>query len=120
MGHIDGSGKGTTPAQRRPSFESEWDNVSVPFRDDPLAPSVSARFGEYIRGDGEANDNIFNLHRGGGVGTLKDGYVRNVPLPRVPREQRASPKPTTPIGIQLPGYFQPSKWIPAVPSVGIL
>jgi hypothetical protein len=25
------------------------------------------------------------------VGTLKDGYVRNVPLPRVPQIQSASP-----------------------------
>ena len=54
----------------------------------------------------------------GCVGTLQDGYVRNVPLPRVPREQRASPEPTAPIGIPLPGYFKPSKWIPALPSVG--
>ncbi len=30
------------------------------------------------------------------VGTLKDGYVRNVPLPRVPQEQRASPELTAP------------------------
>ena len=54
----------------------------------------------------------------GCVGTLQDGYVRNVPLPRVPREQRASPEPTSPIGIPLPGYCKPSKWIPAWPSVG--
>jgi len=41
----------------------------------------------------------------GCVGTLKDGYVRNIPLPRVPREQRASPALTAPKDrIQLPGY----------------
>ncbi len=32
----------------------------------------------------------------GCVGTLQDGYVRNVPLPRVPREQRASPEEIRP------------------------
>ena len=41
----------------------------------------------------------------GCVGTLQDGYICNVPLPRVPREQRASPKLTAPkAGIPLPGY----------------
>ena len=30
------------------------------------------------------------------VGTLQDGYVHNIPLPRVPREQRASPELTAP------------------------
>ena len=60
-GRTDGSVTGTTTAQRRPSFESDWDNVSAPFRDDPSAPNVSARFGEQIRGNSEANDNVFNL-----------------------------------------------------------
>jgi len=64
-GHIDGDLTGTITAQRRPSFESDWDNVSVPFWDDPSAPNVSARFGEQIRGDSEANDNVFDLNRGG-------------------------------------------------------
>jgi len=64
-GRVDGGVTGTTTAQRRPSFESEWDNASVPFRDDPSAPNVSARFGEQIRGDLEANDNVFDLNRGG-------------------------------------------------------
>jgi len=36
---------------------------------------------------------VFKL---GNDGTLQDGYVRNVPLPRVPREQRASPELTAP------------------------
>ena len=54
----------------------------------------------------------------GCVGTLQDGYVRNVPLPRVPREQRASPELNAPIGIPLLGYFKPSKWIPTLPRVG--
>jgi len=66
-GRIDGKNvTGTTMAQRRPSVESDWDNASAPFRDDPSAPNVSARFGEQIRGDSEANDNIFDLNRGGG------------------------------------------------------
>jgi len=66
-GRIDGGVTGTTMAQRRPSFDSDWEMASVTFRDDPLAPNVSARFGEQIRGDSEANDNVFDLNRGGGV-----------------------------------------------------
>jgi hypothetical protein len=69
-GRIDSSGTGTTPVQRRPPIESDWDNASVAFRDDPSAPNVSARFGDQIRGDSEANDNVFDLNRGGGVNTL--------------------------------------------------
>ena len=65
-GRIGGGVTGTTMAQRRPSVESNWDNVSAPFRDDPSAPSVSARFGEQIRGDSTANDNVFDLNRGVG------------------------------------------------------
>jgi hypothetical protein len=43
----------------------------------------------------------------GCVGTLKDGYIRNVPLPRVPQEQSASPTLIAPPpGIPLPGYLQ--------------
>ena len=38
----------------------------MPFRDDPSAPNVSARFGEQIRGNSEANDTVFDLNRGGG------------------------------------------------------
>ena len=53
------------------------------------------------------------------VGTLKDGYVRNVPLPRVPREQRASPKLTAHNDrIQLPGYSLLPAWIPTLPKLG--
>jgi hypothetical protein len=52
------------------------------------------------------------------VGTLQDGYVRNVPLPRVPREQRASHEPTAPKGIQLPGYSSLPAWIPTLPRIG--
>ncbi len=53
------------------------------------------------------------------VGTLKDGYVRNVPLPRVPREQRASPDLTAPKDrIQLPGYSILPAWIPTLPKIG--
>ena len=68
-GRIDGGVTSTTTAQRRASFESDWDNASVPLRDDPSAPNVSARFGEQIRGDLEANDNVFDLNRGGGAST---------------------------------------------------
>jgi hypothetical protein len=44
------------------------------------------------------------------VGTLKDGYVRNVPLPRVPQIQSASPTTSheriaPKVGIALPGYL---------------
>jgi hypothetical protein len=53
------------------------------------------------------------------VGTLKDGYVRNVPLPKVPREQRASPQLTAPKDrIQLPGYSRLPVWIPTLPKLG--
>jgi hypothetical protein len=53
------------------------------------------------------------------VGTLKDGYVRNVPLPRVPREQRASPELTAPKDrIQLPVYSLLPSWIPTLPKLG--
>ena len=53
------------------------------------------------------------------VGTLQDRYVRNVPLPRVPREQRASPALTAPkAGIQLPGYSLLPAWIPTLPKIG--
>ena len=57
------------------------------------------------------------------VGTLKDGYVRNVPLPIVPQIQSASPTtsyewiaPKT--GITLPGYLQVPSWIPTLPKIG--
>jgi hypothetical protein len=59
----------------------------------------------------------------GCVGTLKDGYVRNVPLPRVPQIQSVSPltshesiAPKT--GITLPGYLQVPSWIPTLPKIG--
>ena len=58
-----------------------------------------------------------------GVGTLKDGYARNVPLPRVPQRQSAShmasheliaPK----VGVPIPGYLQVPSWIPMLPKLG--
>jgi hypothetical protein len=57
------------------------------------------------------------------VGTLKDGYVRNVPLPRVPQIQSASPTtsrdPIAPkAGIPLPGYLHVPSWIPTLPKLG--
>ena len=55
----------------------------------------------------------------GCVGTLKDGYVPNVPLPRVPREQRASPELTAPKArSRLPGYSILPAWIPTLPKLG--
>jgi hypothetical protein len=54
----------------------------------------------------------------GCVGTLQDGYVCNVPLPRVPREQRAIPEPTAPKDrIQLSGYLQLPSRIPTLPKI---
>ena len=66
----------------------------------------------------------------GCVGTLKDGYVRNVPLPRVPRIQsvkliapsRCIPEGTTPsrcipVGTPLPDYLPISRWIPTLPKL---
>jgi hypothetical protein len=59
------------------------------------------------------------------VGTLKDGYVRNLPLPRVPQRQSAShmtsheliaPKARIPI----PGYLHVPSWIPTLPKIGII
>ncbi len=53
------------------------------------------------------------------VGTLQDGYIRNVPLPRVPQEQSASPTLIAPPpGIPLPGYLQLPSWIPTFPKIG--
>ena len=53
----------------------------------------------------------------GCVGTLKDGYVRNVPLPRVP--QRQSAKQIAPkTGLPIPGYLPVPSWIPTLPKLG--
>jgi hypothetical protein len=53
------------------------------------------------------------------VGTLKDGYERNVPLPQVPREQRASPKRIAPKDRKaFAGYLQLQSWIPTLPKIG--
>ena len=77
-GRTDGSATGMTTGQRRPSFESDWDNASAPYRDDPSAPNVSARFGEQIRGASEANDNVFDLNRGGGASTQRHPSGREI------------------------------------------
>ena len=50
------------------------------------------------------------------VGTLKDGYVRNVPLPRVPQIQSASPTTSHELiapktGSPIPGYLHVPSWI---------
>ena len=65
----------------------------------------------------------------GCVGTLKDGYVLNVPLPRVPRRQSAShdmsheliaPSRCIKTGTPLPDYLPVSSWIPKLPKLGRL
>ncbi len=65
------------------------------------------------------------------VGTLKDGYVRNVPLPRVPRIQSAkliapsicipagtTPSRCIPVGTPLPDYLTVSSGIPTLSKLG--
>ena len=56
----------------------------------------------------------------GCVGTLQDGYIHNVPLPRVvTREQSASPTSIAPPAmIPVPGYLQLPSWIPTLPRIG--
>jgi hypothetical protein len=69
----------------------------------------------------------------GCVGTLKDGYIRNVPLPPVPRIQSAkliatsrcipegtAPSRCIPVGTPLPDYLPVSSWIPKLPKLGSL
>jgi hypothetical protein len=55
-----------------------------------------------------------------GVGTLKDGYVRNVPLPRVPQRQSASHLVTEPVTMNPihTGYSPVPSWIPTLPKLG--
>ena len=57
------------------------------------------------------------------AGILKDGYVCNVPLPRVPQIQSASPTRShesiaPKAGITLPGYLHIPRWIPTLPKLG--
>ena len=54
------------------------------------------------------------------VGTLKDGYVRNVPLPRVPQRQSASHLETEPVTMNPihTGYSPVPSWIPTLPKLG--
>jgi hypothetical protein len=62
---------------------------------------------------------VKNAHQNFGpdVGTLKDGYVRNVPLPRVPQIESAkqiapSAKQIAPkAGIPIPGYLHVHPWV---------
>jgi hypothetical protein len=65
----------------------------------------------------------------GCVGTLKDGYVCNVPLPRVPQIQSAShdtsheliaPSRCIQTGTPLPDYLSVFSWIPTLPKLGRL
>ncbi len=51
---------------------------------------------------------------------LKDGYVRNVPLPRVVHKVQSA-RPTAialPPRIPLPGYLPVPNWIPTLPRIG--
>ncbi len=53
------------------SLSNDWDGASAPFRDDTLAPNVGAHFGgpgEQTLGDLGANENVFALGGGGGLG----------------------------------------------------
>jgi hypothetical protein len=75
------------------------------------------------------------------VGTLKDGYIRNIPLPRVPQIQSARDYTKTTQsqvdayeyasrvdayeyasgkGNPLPDYLPVSSWIPTLPKLGRL
>jgi len=59
----------------------------------------------------------------GCVGTLKDGYVRNVSLPSVPQIQSASPTMSHEMiapkaGTPIPGYLHVPNWIPILPKLG--
>ena len=59
----------------------------------------------------------------GSVGTLKDGYICNVPLLRVPQIQSASPATShefiaPKVGISLSGYLHVPSWIPMLPKIG--
>jgi hypothetical protein len=55
----------------------------------------------------------------GSVGTLKDGYVRNVPLPQVPQIQSASYESIShKAEISLPGYLHVPNCIPMLPKLG--
>jgi hypothetical protein len=65
----------------------------------------------------------------GCVGTPKDGYICNVPLPRVQRIQSAShdtsheliaPSRCIQMGTPLPDYLPVSSWIPTLPKLGSL
>jgi len=65
----------------------------------------------------------------GCVGTLEDGYVRDVPLARVPQRQSAShdtsheltaPSRCIQAGTPLPDYSAVSRRIPTLPKLGRL
>ncbi len=53
------------------------------------------------------------------AGTLKDGYVHNVPLPWVPQIQSASHESIAhKAGVPIPGYLHVPRWIPTLPKLG--
>ena len=77
----------------------------------------------------ELTRTIWPITLKGCVGTLKDGYVRNVPLSRVAWRQSAShdtsheliaPSRCIQTGTPLPDYLPVSSWIPTLPKLGRL
>jgi hypothetical protein len=62
---------------------------------------------------------LYFASRIGSIGTLKDGYVCNVPLARVPQIQSASNELIAhKARIPLPGYLHIPSWIPTLPKLG--
>jgi hypothetical protein len=58
----------------------------------------------------------------GCVGTLKDRYIHNIPFPRVPQIQSASPTTSHESiapkkRIPVPGYLHVPSWIPTLPKL---
>jgi hypothetical protein len=57
--------------------------------------------------------NLFDLGGGRNVGTLPQGYIRNVPLPRVPREQSAKSRLQV---TTIPDYYEAPYVVPTYVS----
>ena len=92
-GRIDGN-MGATMGQRQNlagSMSNEWDDASIPLRDDPSAPNVGVRFretGEYTTGDLVGADNVFVL--GGGGQTAQRHLYPRSKLHSGPRSHRTN------------------------------
>jgi hypothetical protein len=66
------------------SMSNDWDNASTPYRDDHLAPSMSARLGgtgDQIPGDQGAYTNVFALKGGGGQQTTDTPHKISATVP---------------------------------------